>query len=161
MATPADAAEIAALRAAVAVKLTRDFGPGHWSSSTSEPGVLRGIDTSRVVVARDGAGIAGTLRLVTKRPWAIDSAYFTVVERPLYLVDMAVRPDAQRTGIGRRLCAEAIRLAREWPAESIRLDAYDDAAGAGPFYLKCGFREVGRATYRSVPLIYFEALLTG
>jgi hypothetical protein len=32
------------------------------------------------------------------------------------------------------------------------------AAGSGSFYAKCGYREVGRVTYRSVPLRYFELL---
>ena len=36
------------------------------------------------------------------------------------------------------------------------LDAYDSAAGAGSFDAKCGDREVGRVTYRTVPLRYFE-----
>ena len=39
------------------------------------------------------------------------------------------------------------------------LDAYDGAAGAGRFYAKCGFLEVGRKTYRGVPLVYFELML--
>ena len=46
-----------------------------------------------------------------------------------------------------------------WPAEAICLDAYDTEAGAGGFYRKCGFQEVGRATYRGTPLIYFQMLL--
>jgi hypothetical protein len=50
-------------------------------------------------------------------------------------------------------------VARAWPSDALRLDAYDHAAGAGPFYATCGFREVGRVTYRGVPLIYFELLL--
>ena len=29
-------------------------------------------------------------------------------------------------------------------------------AGAGPFYEKCGFTEMGRVTYRITPLIYYE-----
>jgi hypothetical protein len=36
---------------------------------------------------------------------------------------------------------------------------FDGEAGAGAFYAKCGFREVGRVVYRNVPLIYFEMLL--
>jgi hypothetical protein len=31
--------------------------------------------------------------------------------------------------------------------------------GAGPFYEKCGYRPVGRVTYRKTPLAYFELLL--
>ena len=54
---------------------------------------------------------------------------------------------------------EAKEIARAWPGDAIRLDAYDAAAGAGEFYAKCGFREVGRATYRGTPLIYFELML--
>jgi GNAT superfamily N-acetyltransferase len=65
----------------------------------------------------------------------------------------------QRQGVGRRLLEEAKIVAAAWPCDAIRLDAYDAAAGAGPFYAKCGFREVGRMTYRGVPLIYFELLV--
>jgi len=44
-------------------------------------------------------------------------------------------------------------------AEALWLDAYEHAAGAGPFYMKCGFRKVGRTQYREVPLGYFEWLV--
>jgi len=158
-AVESDAAELASLRTAVADRLTQEHGLGHWSLQVSEKGVLRGIQTSHVLVARSGHAILGTLRLATKRPWAIDAGYFSPVHRPLYLVDMAVLPEAQREGIGRRLCDEARRIGREWPADALRLDAYDHAAGAGAFYVKCGFREVGRVTYRRVPLIYYESVL--
>jgi hypothetical protein len=50
-------------------------------------------------------------------------------------------------------------LARAWPADAIRLDAYDGPAGAGPFYVKCGYRPTGRVTYRGTALVYFEQLL--
>jgi hypothetical protein len=45
-------------------------------------------------------------------------------------------------------------------ADAIRLDAYDGTVGAGAFYAKYGFKEVGRVVYRGTPLIYFELLLT-
>jgi len=158
-ATAADAAAIAALRTAVADRLTRHFGRGHWSSCATEKSILRGVQTSRILVAQTSAGIIATLRLATKKPWAIDPKYFVTVRRPLYLLDMAVQPDLQRQGIGRRLLEEAKAVAANWPAQAIRLDAYDATAGAGDFYCKCGFREVGRVTYRGTPLIYFELLL--
>ena len=47
---------------------------------------------------------------------------------------------------------------RSWPADAVWLDAYDDAAGAGGFYKRCGFREVARTRFAQVPLIYFEWL---
>jgi GNAT superfamily N-acetyltransferase len=157
-ATSNDAAAIAALRTAVAERLTREFGKGHWSSCVSERGVLYAIRISRVVVFRRRSKIVATLTLATKKPWAIDKSYFAASKRPLYLTDMAVQPDLQQQGIGRQCLEEATRIAREWPADAIRLDAYDSAAGAGEFYAKCGFQEVGRVIYRNTPLIYYELL---
>jgi GNAT superfamily N-acetyltransferase len=159
IATRADAPALAALHTAVATDLTSRHGRGPWSSQTTEKGVLFGMRQSRVVVARKGKSIVGTLHLPTKKPWAIDVSYFTPVKKTLYLTHMAVVPTMQRRGIGRLLLEEAVKEARAWPAGAIRLDAFDAEAGAGAFYLMCGFREVGRVTYRKAPLIYFELLL--
>jgi GNAT superfamily N-acetyltransferase len=121
--------------------------------------VIRELKTSRVLVAKRDGIVVGTVRLDAKKPWAIDVSYFAAVPKAIYLHGLAVAPCEQRQGIGRLLIAESKAVARAWPGNAIRLDAYDHAAGAGAFYVKCGFREVGRATYRGVPLIYFECLL--
>lgn len=155
-----DAEAIAVVRNAAAEHLTREYGEGHWSSITSERGVLQALRISRVFVLRRRNRVIATLRLATKKPWAIDPTYFTACKRPIYLTDMAVVPGLQRQGIGRRCIEEAARIAREWPGDSIRLDAYDARAGAGPFYAKCGFQEVGRVTYRKTPLVYYELVLS-
>ena len=158
-ATDADASSIAALRSATAAHLTATFGKGHWSHLVTERAVSRDLKTARVLVARRGPSIVATMTLATKKPWAIDLAYFTAVPRALYLHAMAVAPELQRQGIGRDLVRQSMAVARAFPSQAIRLDAYDAAAGAGGFYAKCGFREVGRVTYRTVPLVYFELLL--
>jgi GNAT superfamily N-acetyltransferase len=154
-----DAPVLACLRTAVARRLTREYGHGHWSGIITEQSVLRTARTGRVIVARSGGEIVGTFTLATKKPWAIDVSFFTQVERPLYLTDMAVDPNVQRQGIGRSLLDEARSQALSWPAQAIRLDAYDAPAGAGGFYAKCGFREVARVVYRNTPLVYFEQLV--
>ena len=114
--------------------------------------------TSTVILARARGRAIATFRLATKKPWAIDASYFAPSKTPLYLLNMAVDPEWQRRGIGTRCLDEARRIARRWPADAVRLDAYDAAAGAGTFYEKCGFREIGRVTFRKVPLIYYERL---
>ncbi len=161
-ATDSDAPELAALHKAVAESLTSKFGPGPWSLAPSERGVLMGLRKpmfSRVLIARANSRIVGTLHLATKKPWAIDNAYFTAAQRPLYLTGMAVHPAFQRKGVGRLLLKKAEAAARAWPADAIRLDAFDAKAGAGAFYTKCGFREVARVTYKQNPLVYFELVL--
>jgi GNAT superfamily N-acetyltransferase len=159
IAIEADAPAIARLRTAVADHLTLQYGRGAWSSPVNEMGVLRGIRTSRVLVVRDETRIIATLRLDTRKPWAIDLNYFSAVPKAVYLHDMAVAPDMQRQGIGRYSLLEAVAAARAWSKDAIRLDAYGADAGAGLFYAKCGFHEVGRVIYRRTPLIYFELLL--
>ena len=159
LADEADVRLVTGIRMAVAADLTRRHGHGHWSSTPTERSVLRDIKTSRVLLARRGRQAVATLRLATKKPWAIDVAYFSPCRRPLYLTDMAVVPAVQRRGIGRRCLEQAGVVAREWPADAIRLDAYDGPAGAGSFYAKCGYRVVGRVTYRKTPLVYYERLL--
>jgi GNAT superfamily N-acetyltransferase len=157
--TADDAAALAALHTAVAEDLTRLHVHGRWSTKTSEKGVLHAMRTSRVFVAREGAEIVATLRLATKKPWAIDTSYFSSCSRPLYLVGMAVTPSRQRQGLGRKCLEDAARIARDWPADAVRLDAFDAEAGAGGFYVRCGWAEVGRTSYRNSPLIYYEFLL--
>jgi GNAT superfamily N-acetyltransferase len=159
VATAADALDIVALRAAVAANLTAQYGPGPWSRISTEKGVRFDMRTSKVFVARQQGRLMATLRLTTRKPWAIDLKYFSACQRPLYLLAMAVAPELQRRGIGRLCLDEVKQICRQWPADAIRLDAYDAPAGAGGFYGKCGFRDLGRAAYRGCPLACFEMLL--
>ena len=111
-------------------------------------------------VGRDGKRILTVLRLATKKPWAIDVSYFTPVTHPLYLTGMAVSVAHQGQGLGRLALEDACEVAVAWPADALRLDAYDAEAGAGPFYATCGFRERGRVVYKGDALRYYELLLS-
>jgi ribosomal protein S18 acetylase RimI-like enzyme len=154
-----DAPEMATLHTAANEDLTQRFGQGPWSSIATEKGVLFAIRNKHMLVARKGKRIVGTLILQSKKPWAIDVSYFTPVKKTLYLTGMAVIPAMQKQGIGRALLEEATKIARKWPADAIRLDAWDANAGAGPFYAKCGYRKVAHALYKNNPLIYLELVL--
>ncbi len=154
-----DVPVIAALQNAAAGALTARFGAGHWSSLVTERGAALAVRRGRVRVGRSGKRILTVLRLATKKPWAIDVAYFTPAKRPLYLTGIAVSVAHQGQGLGKLALEDAFAIARSWPADAIRLDAYDAAAGAGAFYLNCGFKERGRVVYRGDPLVYYEFLL--
>jgi GNAT superfamily N-acetyltransferase len=159
LATEEDVSELLKLRLAVDTDQARRFGENRWCTTISAKSVARGIRSSRILVAQRRGQIIGAVRMETKKPWAVDLKYFTPVARAVYLHDVNVDPQVQRSGIGRRLIEHAEDFARRWPVDAIRLDAYDGTSGGGPFYEKCGFTEVGRAVYRGVPLVYFELLL--
>ncbi len=158
-ATGGDVLDLVSLRAAVNRRLVAQYGDGYWTPGLSENGARLAMRTSTVYVARHRGRLIATLAFSATKPWAIDRKFFHASRRPLYLTAMAVSPGLQRKGVGRQCLDEARRIALEWPGDAIRLDAYDAPAGAGDFYRKCGFREVGRAPYRDVPLVYFEMLL--
>jgi GNAT superfamily N-acetyltransferase len=150
---------LVSLRTAVGNHLAAQFPGILRAAGISEKGIRFAMTRATVYAAHQRRQVVATLTLSTCKPWAIDIAYFSPTATPLYLTDMAVHPRHQRKGVGRQCIALALEFARQWPATAIRLDAYDAAYGAGEFYSKCGFREVGRAIYRETPLIYFELLL--
>jgi len=160
-ATLKDVPVIAALHNAAAGALTARFGPGHWSTLGTERSAAVAQRHARVRVGVADRKILTVLRLATKKPWAIDVSYFTPVKRPLYLTGMAISVAHQGHGFGRLAMEDACATAMTWPADAIRLDAYDAEAGAGEFYTKCGFTERGRVVYKDHPLVYFEMLFFG
>ncbi|MFN8666099.1 MAG: GNAT family N-acetyltransferase [Gemmatimonadaceae bacterium] len=158
-ATRADAAAIAEVRTRAAEFLSEVHGGGPWSMHISEGAVAETLAHPMTLVARAGKAVVGTLRLQGHRPRSIEIADFTPVRRPLYVVDVAVIPKGQRQGIGRALVEAAYREAIAWPGDSLRLDTYDDAAGAGDFYLRCGYRCVARHRFHDIPLAFFERVI--
>jgi ribosomal protein S18 acetylase RimI-like enzyme len=158
-AQPEDVPLIAALHNATSGGLTARYGEGPWSGLVTERGSELALRHARVRVGRIGKKIYSVLRLAQKKPWAIDVSYFTAVKRPLYLTGMAVSVARQGQGFGRLAVDDALKVASAWPADAIRLDAWDATAGAGGFYAKCGFVERGHVIYKGAPLVYFERLL--
>ena len=156
-AAAADAPALLALRERTAAHLAEQHGRKHRPSRTTTRSVLWEMKRGDTIwVMRRGKAIVASLVLGTRKPWSIDASYFAPASRPLYLTSMNVSPELQRTGVGRRCLEDVKSIARAWPADAVRLDAFDREDGAGEFYRKCGFREVARVRYRTTPLRYFE-----
>jgi GNAT superfamily N-acetyltransferase len=154
-----EATAVAELLNAAADMLTVQYGIGFWSRHSTDRGVKWLMRIGQVYVVREQGSVIATLTLTPRKPWAIDIDYFTQVAKAMYVLSMAVAPDRQSRGIGRACVDAAVALCREASANALRLDAFDANAGAGAFYQKCGFRDVGRVRYRNVPLIYFERMV--
>ena len=158
-ARPDDVAAIAGLQNAAAGALTARYGTGPWSALVTERGATLAQRHARVRIGTEGKRILTVLRLATKKPWAIDVSYFTAVKRPLYLTGMAVSVADQGQGLGALALEDAVAVARAWPADAVRLDAFDAEAGAGGFYARCGFTQRGSVVYKGDPLVYLERLV--
>ena len=111
------------------------------------------------LIEAEGTAV-GTLRLTDRKIGFYHSAWFARPDDPAgYLLDMAVHPDQQRRGVGRRAMQMMERLAQQAGLQAVRLDAYQGPAGAGDFYKKCGYALVHKGEMRGVGLEYFEKLL--
>jgi ribosomal protein S18 acetylase RimI-like enzyme len=156
LATEADIQALLELRLAIEADQAERFGDDRYATTISEISVARSLKASRVLVATRRGRIVGLVSMGTKKPWAVDLKYFTPACKAVYLYNVDVSPELQQSGIGRQLIDRVKVMAKEWPVDAIRLDAYDGAAGAGSFYKKCGFKKLGHKVYRSVPLVYYE-----
>lgn len=155
-AAPADIPALVALRTAVAEAMTREFGPGDWSATPSSALVRKQLRASRVLVAREGTALLGTVRLAEAQQALFDASAFTPARTALYVLGLAVSPDARGRDIGSQLMQAAKDHTRAVNADALWLDAVAGPAGAGPFYSKCGFRPVGVTLNRATPLVFYE-----
>ncbi len=97
------------------------------------------IEAGRVLVARDRSGeIVGHLQLV-------HGARAGVFE----LKNLAVRPDRQGQGIGRRLVARSLDVCRHEGATAVEVATAVADIDNVRFYQRCGFRatSIGRDTF--------------
>ena len=151
-----EAGALTALRCAVARDMTARFGSGPWSALPSRMVVVRQLRASYVLVAKQGSEIVGTVRLALANTAVFDARVFTPVDTALYVLGLAVSPTARGKGIGRQIMDEAKNVASSWPAQALWLDTYDNPAGAGGFYGKCGFTAVGPGVADGLPLMFYE-----
>jgi ribosomal protein S18 acetylase RimI-like enzyme len=158
IATAQDIHPLVRMRTDVARDMETRFGKGEWALEPTESDVRKQIRASRVLVAKVGDEIAGTVRLVTAQPALFDASAFTPVDNAVYVLGLGVAPNYQGQGIGTRLMEFAKNLVPLWPADALWLDSYDNEAGAAAYYRARGFREVGRVMSKGMPLIYLEWL---
>lgn len=153
-----DVAALMKLRAEVARDMSDRFGKGGWSSVPTKADIVRQLRASHVLVAREGAEVVGTVRLAPVQPGIIDTSAFTPVSTAIYVLGLAVAVHRRNFAIGHSLMNATKDFAQKSSANALWLDAYDHAAGAGPFYERCGFRRCGKKPHGSIDLWLYEWL---
>lgn len=125
LAAPADAATIATMsRELIEAGLPWSWTPERVARNLRHPDTL-------VLTARDGAHLAGF-------------AIMQFGEDRAHLSLLAVRPDCQRQGVGRRMVEWLTESALTAGISSIHLELRETNLAARRFYLKQGFAETAR-----------------
>jgi GNAT superfamily N-acetyltransferase len=151
---------VRATLAAAAADLVTRFGPGHWSTVRSAESLRKYAGNGVLYIIEADSLAVGALQLTTRKIGFYREEWFAPRQGTVgYLLDMAVHPDHQQRGIGRRSMELVEGLAQLAGLRAIRLDAYRGSVGAGTFYKKCGYASVHKGEMRGVPLEYFEKML--
>ena len=151
---------VRAILGAAAADLVMRFGSGHWSTVRSAESLRKYAGNGVLYIIEANSLAVGTLQLTTRKIGFYREEWFARRSGPVgYLLDMAVHPDRQQCGIGRRSMELVEDLALLAGLRAIRLDAYQGSVGASTFYTKCGYTSAHRGEIRGVPLEYFERTL--
>ena len=144
-AQPEDAAAVAALTAAAYAKYVPRIG---------RPPMPMTFDYARVIAEHpvwviDGAdGLAAAL-------------YLKQGDDYLMIESIAVHPDMQGRGIGRRLMAHAVKEARRLGLSEIRLYTNEKMTENIAFYERLGFREAERRQEAGFARVYMQLPVMG
>lgn len=139
---PATTADLPAVVALVNSAYRGDASRAGWTTETDLVGGPRADEAmlaedierpaSRIVLAEAGGELLGCAHVTRTSPTA---AYFGL---------FAVRPTAQGSGIGRRLLAEAERVARdEWHLAALEMTVLDARPELLAYYGRRGYRATG------------------
>jgi ribosomal protein S18 acetylase RimI-like enzyme len=79
----------------------------------------------------------------------------------LFVANLAVRPEFQRQGVGRRLLAHAERQARALGLPEVRLSTHERMTENRAFYAARGYRETGAAVVDGRPRVSFAKAVGG
>lgn len=136
------------------------FGDGHWAIVLSLSGTRERARLAELFLIEDAGIPVATFILNRRKPGWYHTAWFAEPDAACgYLTHLAVRPQRQRQGIGRLALAEAEQWCRTAGLAALRFDAYQGPAGAGPFYVKCGYTLRHSNEFRGVGLDYYEKTL--
>ena len=112
----------------------------------STPGALASLHASAFPAPWDEAAFADLLGQAGVFAEAGDDGFILIraVADEAEILTLAVRPEARRRGLARRLVEAAAARAAGLGAERLFLEVADDNAAARALYARCGFVETGR-----------------
>lgn len=142
-AQPADAAAVTALVQAAYAPWIEVIG--------TPPGPM--LDDYAQLITQDWVGIRSDAQGLTEVLVLIEQA------GAMLLDNIAVRPDLQGQGIGRRLIAHAETIARDAGFHRMRLYAHEKMTSNIALYHRCGYTITHRVTERGLNRVYMEKSL--
>jgi GNAT superfamily N-acetyltransferase len=131
------------------------LGLGHWVPPYPLEKLRRDAEHRQVYAVVHKDQIVATFTLGTALPAsyeripAILQMWNTAQPRALYINHLAILPDLQGRGLGRRCMGTIESMAAALGCEVIRLDAYIRHSGLQVFYPKLGYRDVAHVVFLS------------
>ena len=127
-------------------KHLRDNGIDQWDENYPDrETILQDLDTKTLFVYREGEELLGIVVLneFQDEEYAEINWSTSTDDKNIVVHRLAVRPDQQGKGIGRKLMDFAEQWSRENKYDAIRLDTYSQNPRNQRFYTKRGYTDLG------------------
>lgn len=122
------------------IPLNDDFAAAFFEEALSDPLV------TVFIAEENGQALGYVLCKMVERA----EGPFTFAMRYLLIDQISVRPEAQGSGVGAALMAQAEALAREQGVSRIQLDSWGFNSGAHAFFEKMGFEKFSHRFWREL-----------
>lgn len=123
----------------------------HWAKAYPLKRIIEHIDMAEMYVMKNDSKIIGSFVLTE------DSSYFKYDKNSfIYLSKLAINPNHQRMGFGKKIMKNVEAVANFLNKKGIRLDVYNQSSKAIAFYQQNDFRIVDEASTFNFKVICME-----
>ena len=161
-ALPADFPAVCALYQAVCAVMAQDASPQWvWGEYPSEALLHATLAAGSLYVLREGDKLLGAVTVDTRFDPEYAQVDWRFGVRPGAFHRLAVAPQAQGRGLGRRMIADVCDILRAQGCDALRIDTYSPNAAAQGLYAAIGMRRAGeiRFAHRPLPFYCYELAL--
>lgn len=133
----------------------------HWGAYPSEEEIAQSIEAGTLYRCYDAKGVVVAVTVDLKAEESYDGVNWLFGTRPGMFHRLAVRPDMQGEGLGRKALQDVDDILRSLDCDCVRCDTYSDNSSALRLYAMLGMRTAGKVMMHQRPkhFVCFEKQL--
>ncbi|MDD6050761.1 MAG: GNAT family N-acetyltransferase [Clostridiales bacterium] len=162
-ATAADFSAVCVLYRTICDQMAADDSPQWvWGVYPSDDILQESLAAGTLYVAREGETLLAAVTVDTCFEPEYEGVNWLFGTRPGAFHRLAIAPDQQGRGLGRKLLNDVMALLRDLGCDALRIDTYATNLHAQRLYESCGMRKAGEVIFahRPLPFYCYELPLT-
>ena len=155
-ATSADFAAVCELYQAVCAVMEKSPSPQWvWGEYPNEKFLQASLDAGTLYVAKEGDALLAAVTIDTTFDEEYASVNWLFGVKPGAFHRLAIAPDQQGKGLGKRIIADVCDILRSQSCDTLRIDTYENNLAAQKVYSRIGMRKAGEVRFFHRPLAFY------